>query len=318
MSPRPGRFRRAVPLRDRVLLTTYRAVLDFVRDRGHRAAAQMSFFAVLSAVPLAMLVVALFGLVFDDAEVRRRVVETTFDAIPVAQEGDRKRLEDSTLEALDNVGQLGPVTIGLLIVSASGVMGALRHAINVAWDLEERRALIPRKLLDVALVSGATILMLVSLSLSVTREAAQKSDDEGSGGAVLAFGLNLLADLLPFLAVLGVLLFAYRVLPAHGQRLRAIWPGAVVGALGLLAAKAGLELYLERLGDLGAIYGSLGALIALGIFVFIAAMVIVFGAEFAAEWSRLPDDDDEVGERVREGRRRIRSALPGRSVPSGP
>ena len=301
---------RVIRVRNRVLLTTVRAVREFVHDRGHRAAAQMSFFAVLSAVPLAMLVVALFGLVFDDAEVRKRVVETAFDAIPVAQEGDRMRLEGSVLEALDNVGRLGPMTIGLLLVSASGVMGALRHAVNVAWDLEERRSLVPRKLLDVALVSGATVLMLVSLSLSVTRAAADKSDDEPYGGPVLAFGLNLLADLLPFLAVLGALLFAYRVLPAHGQKLQAIWPGAVVGALGLVLAKAALEFYLERLSNLGAIYGSLGALIALGIFVFIASNVVVFGAEFAAEWSRLPEDD-EVGERVREGRGRLRGVLPG-------
>lgn len=304
------RVHRVLRLRDRILLTTVRAVREFVDDRGHRAAAQMSFFAVLSAVPLAMLVVGLFGLVFDDAEVRRRVVTTAFDAIPVAQEGDRQRLQSSVLEALDNVGRLGPVTIGLLLVSASGVMGALRHAVNVAWDLEERRALIPRKLLDVALVSGATVLMLLSLSLTVTREAAERTDDEPGGGALLALLLNGLADLLPFVAVVGVLLFAYRVLPAHRQGLRSIWPGAVVGALGLLAAKAALELYLERLGDLGAIYGSLGALIALLIFVFIAANVVVFGAEFASEWARLPDEDEEVRHRVREGGRRVRAALP--------
>lgn len=302
--------RRAARLRDRTALTSVRAVRQFIGDRGHRAAAQMSFFAILSAVPLAMLVVGAFGLIFDDAEVRQRVVTTAFDAIPVAQEADRMRLEKSVLEALDNVGRLGPSTIVLLLVSASGVMGALRHPINVAWDLEERRSLIPRKLLDVGLVSGATVLMLVSLSLTATRAAAEKTDDEPNGGAILAFALNILADLLPFLAVVGVLLFAYRVLPAHGQRIRAIWPGAVVGALGLLVAKSLLQFYLERLADLGAVYGSLGALIALLIFVFVATNVIVFGAEFAAEWSRLPDDD-EVGERVREGRRWVRDVLPG-------
>lgn len=48
---------RAARLFDRVLLTTVRAVLEFVEDRGHRDAAQIGFFAVLSAITLAMLLV---------------------------------------------------------------------------------------------------------------------------------------------------------------------------------------------------------------------------------------------------------------------
>ena len=75
----------------------------------------------------------------------------------------------------------------------------------------------------------------------------------------------------------------------HREPLRDIWPGAVVAALGLAVVKAGLELYFEQLADFGAIYGSLGAAMALLLFVYAAANVVVFGAEFASEWSRDPD-----------------------------
>lgn len=51
-----------------------------------------------------------------------------------------------------------------------------------------------------------------------------------------------------------------------------------------------LELYFEQFADLGAVYGSLGAAMALLLFVYAAANVIVFGAEFAAEWSRSRDE----------------------------
>jgi membrane protein len=302
---------RATRLLNRVLLTSVRAVVEFVEDRGHRDAAQIGFFAVLSAIPLAMLLVGTFGLVLDEAEVRERVITTGFDSVPVVQEAERDRLERAVSDALDNVGRIGPVSVLLLIGAATGVMSALRHSINVAWDIEARPPLLRRKALDLALVTGATVLLLVSLSLSATRGAAEALDDEATGGAVLAFGLDALSEILPFLFVAGVLLFLYRILPMQRPRVREIWPGALVAAAGLFAVKSGLELYLEHLADFGALYGSLGALMALLLFVFAAANVVVFGAEFASEWARLPEEDADVHARVTAGRRRIRAALPG-------
>jgi membrane protein len=73
------------------------------------------------------------------------------------------------------------------------------------------------------------------------------------------------------------------------EPLRKIWPGAIVAAIGLAIVRQGLELYFEQLADFGAIYGSLGAAMALLIFVYASANVVVFGAEFASEWSRHPD-----------------------------
>ena len=296
---------RAARLLDRVLLTTWRAVLEFVEDRGHRDAAQIGFFAVLSAIPLAMLLVGAFGLVFDEAEVRQRVITTAFDSVPVVQEAERERLERAVSDALDNVGRIGPVSVVLLLAAATGVMGALRHSINVAWDIEHRPPIWRRKALDLALVTGGTVLLLVSLSLSATRGAADAVDDDGAGG-VLALLLDGVSEVLPFAFVTAVLLFLYRVLPVERPRVRQIWPGALVASLGLFAVKSGLELYLEHLADFGALYGSLGALMALLIFTFAAANVVVFGAEFASEWARLPADDADVHARVRDGVSRLR------------
>ena len=58
--------------------------------------------------------------------------------------------------------------------------------------------------------------------------------------------------------------------------------------------RALLRLYFSDLTDFGALYGPLGALIALLVFVYAVSLVLVFGAEYASEWSRLPSDDDAV------------------------
>jgi membrane protein len=284
-------------LLDRVELTSVRAALEFVDDRGHRDAAQIAYFALLSFVPLALLLVGAFGLVFDDEEVRRRVVTTVFDNVPLARPQDRVQLERAVDDALQGAGRLGPLSILLLIAAASGVMGALRHAINEAWDIHTRPPLLRRKALDVTLVLGGTVVLALSLSLTATRRLA----DELHSGLLDRFG-----DVLPFVFTGIVILFLYRVLPSPRPRTREIWPGAVVAALLLGVVREGLELYFEELSDFGALYGSLGALMALLVFVFAAANVLVFGAEFASEWSRLPAPE-ETREVVARGHARVRS-----------
>ena len=267
---------------ERALVTLKRACLEFVDDRGHRDAAQIAFFAVLSFVPLAMLLVAAFGLAFEDAEIRERVVRAVFENVPLSQDADRARLEATVLDALDNTGRLGPVSVLLLLVAASGVMGALRHAINQAWDIHTRPPLVRRKALDLALVLGASTVLVFSVSLSATREAA-----DWLGGA--GWALDLVGDVLPFAFTVAVVLFLYRVLPSPRPKTREIWPGAVVAALLISVTRGALEIYFEHLADFGALYGSLGALMALLIFVYAVSMILVFGAEYASEWSRLPN-----------------------------
>lgn len=266
---------------ERAWTTLKRACVEFVDDRGHRDAAQISFFAVLSFVPLAMLLVGGFGVFFDDEEIRERVVQVVFDNVPLSQDGDRVTLERTVDDALDNTGRLGPVSILLLIVAASGVMGALRHAINQAWDIHTRPPIVRRKLLDLALVLGSATLVVFSLSISATRDAADDLEDTG-------WMVDLVGDALPFVFTVAVVLFLYRVLPSPRPKTKEIWPGAVVAALLISLTRGGLEIYFEHLADFGALYGSLGALMALLIFVYAVSLILVFGAEYASEWSRLP------------------------------
>ena len=269
---------------DRVELTTVRACVEFVDDRGHRDAAQIAFFALLSFIPLALLLVGAFGLAFDEDEVRKRVIDTVFDHVPLAREADRAQLQSAIDEALRGAGQLGPASILLLVAAASGIMGALRHAINEAWDIHTRPPLLWRKLLDLALVVGGTVVLAAAALL------------------------ERVGDALPWLLTALVVLFLYRWLPDPRPKTREIWPGALVAVLLLEVVRDALELYFEDLSDFGALYGSLGALMALLVFVFAAANVLVFGAEFASEWSRLPPPE-ETRETVARGHARVRRAL---------
>jgi membrane protein len=293
-------------LLDRVLLCTWQACVESVDDRIHRDGAQIAFFALLSFVPLALLLTAAFGLAFDDDEVRERIVRTVFENVPLAQPGDRARLERTVGESLDGAGRIGFVSIIVVLAAASGVMGALRHAINQAWDIHDRPPLLRRKALDVALVLGATVVLALSLAVTGTRRAADFFDDESGA---LAWVLDLVGDLLPYIFTAAVVIFLYCVLPMQRQRVASVWPGVLVCVVLLGLVKGAMELYFEHLANLGALYGSLGALMALLLFVYAASIVLLFGAEFASEWTRLPRDDRDVRTELARIRRRARGAL---------
>ncbi|HEV2776613.1 MAG TPA: YihY/virulence factor BrkB family protein, partial [Solirubrobacteraceae bacterium] len=155
---------RARQFAERTLVITKRAALEFVDDRGHRSAAQMSFFAILSFIPLILLLAAAFGVLFDDRAVQDRIIQTVFDNVPLSSGDDRPQLEKAVGDALARAGSLGIFTTLLLLAAASGVMGALRHSINEAWDIEQRPPLLQRKALDLALVLGGTSILALSVS----------------------------------------------------------------------------------------------------------------------------------------------------------
>ena len=291
----------------RIALTTWRALLESVDDRIHRDGAQVAFFAMLSFVPLALLLVATFGLAFDDADVRARVVKTVFENIPLSAEDDRGRLEAAVSDALRNAGRLGLFSVVLLIAAGSGVMGALRHTINEAWDIHERPPLLRRKALDLApdhrRHDRARALARGHRHPPRRRAARRRGGRPAHRGAAgprrRRAPVRLLGrgDPVP-------LLRAADAPPAPEGRLA----GRAGGRAGLALLREGLELYFEHLADFGALYGSLGALMALLLFLYAAAMVLLFGAEFASEWTRLPAQE-ETSREVRELRGKARGLV---------
>ena len=175
----------------------------------------------------------------------------------------------------------------LLLAAASGVMGALRHSINEAWDIEERPPLLQRKALDLALILGGTSILALSVSLSVTHRLANILDDEANGGWLLAAALDVAGDVLPISSSRRAALPLPRAADGLGAAARHL-AGRRRRRARPRGRKLGLEL-IRSVRRLGAIYGSLGAAMALLIFVYAAANVIVFGAEFASEWARADD-----------------------------
>jgi membrane protein len=254
------------------------AVREFFRDGCSQRAAAISFYALFSLFPLAILSVAVLGVVANDDHVRRRVISFVLDNLPLEQRQGRADLQHLLVQVTSGVTGFGILGLVTLLFSASGVMGAIRHALNAAFDARDARPPVQAKLFDILGVLGFGALVTLSFALTL---ADQLTAHVGGSVGHLATSLGRLTPLAIAFVVFAIM---FNVVPAKRQRVRDTWPGVIVAAVGYELAKTGFALYLGHFAHYGAVYASLGSIIAFLVFVYVAASVALLGAEVASEW----------------------------------
>lgn len=256
-----------------------RAVKAFFENDGTHLAASIAFRVLFSLFPLAIVLAAVFSLVADALGVRPDVVDALVRQMPLTDDGrsELRRLLEQSIEGMGAVGILGLVG---LVWAASGMMSAVRTALNRAWDVNDARPWLVGKAVDVLLVFGVALVVATSVALNVIVRLAQRVVDWIGIGTTLAnVALGVFA---PFVLVLLVTATAYRFVPAAEPRLRDVVAAAAFVAAVFAAGQFLFSLYLENFGRYNAIYGSFGAVVALMFFVYLVALVFLLGAHLAA------------------------------------
>ena len=92
--------------------------------------------------------------------------------------------------------------------------------------------------------------------------------------------------LLAFLTTVSVTCTLYFFGPYRSQRWRYVWPGAVLATILWLLATAGFAWYVRNIGNYNVMYGSVGAGIALLVWMYLMAVIALIGCEFNAEYER--------------------------------
>lgn len=276
-------------LRQGVLLLR-RSLQEFFADHCQQMAAAISFHVLFSLFPLAIAAVGVVGLITQDPHTRNAVVTAVLKAVPLSTHG-KQQLHDLLTSVSGSAGALGLLGIMGVIWAASGMMAAIRTALNIAWDTGRKRPFIRGKIVDLTLVACVFLITGAALGItilaSITRRGVQLPAAlrflQPLAGAAASAGVYLAAVTLLF----GTFLFLYRFVPAAPTRLRDIWPGALAAAAGFEAVQYGFSLYLTYFGHYNKIYGSLGAVVAFLFFIYLASSAFLFGAEIAAEYPRI-------------------------------
>ena len=258
------RLRRLPP---RAALLLRKGGESLIREAGTRDAAQVAYFLVMSFPAILLLLVWCFSAVLDDHSVREAIVDSIVEALPLADPSERRQVEALLDDVAAGAGSLGWIGVVALLYSASGAIGALRHAVNQAWGEHDPRPYAPGKALD----AGLTLIVAPALILGLGLELS---------GAV--------TTLVPVALLLAVMVGLFRVLPATRGGLRAASVGGLVAVAGVVLVTLGAEAYFSTFGDKSAVYGTLGVMLAVVFSAYLDALAIVYGAHVAAQASLLP------------------------------
>lgn len=264
----------------RLSLLGERAARGFGAAGGTRLAAAISYYALLSLVPLLLVLLGVADLFLDADTIRDRLVAEIDETLPLTADG-RIRLSEILAGAGTPSGPLGLVGLAGLAWTASGLMGAIRVGLSAVSGAARTRPALIGKLLDLALVLVSGVLLLGSLALTVFvrvagRELMAPLDFPVSG---TLWGLAV-----PLMLTFPVLAGALRWLPAEPIPWSGVWRGALFGGVGVWVTTALFALYLDNFGRYDVVYGSLGAVIAFLVFVYLAAIVLLMAAALAGAW----------------------------------
>lgn len=263
------------------------AAATYTRSAGSQRAAAISYHVLFSLVPFVALLVSVIDLVLPETT-ERRVIDWLIGALSLP--GDvGESVEDAVQRTAPPATIAGAIAIVGLLWAASGMMSSVRSAFRAIWASDADRPYLRGKLLDLALVLGAGILVVSAFGLTLIVQLVTETSTEIAtrlgGGAEATSALGSLAQLAGSLALtFAAFLLLYRVVPPVAPRLLDVVPGAIVAAVGFHLASAGFSIYLRNFADFDDVYGPLGAVLAFLVLVYLIAIVLLLGACVAAAW----------------------------------
>jgi membrane protein len=260
------------------------SVAGFVRDDCLTYSAAITFYFILSFVPLLMILLSLGGFVLqhiaaglDGEEVLyRKILDYLDDFLPFLT----LETVNSLTVVVRNRQTLGIAGAAILLLSSTGAFGALEQAVRRIFQVRQRQFVIQR-LIVAGLVFGMGFVLAISIFLtSFLASVLSRHVPEllKLKTAVTSFPVVLYVTPLVLLFVAFVLVMKFFL--GSSARWSHTFAGGAVFTVLFTLAREGFGIYLERMANLNALYGSLTAVIILIVWVYYLTMVILLSAEF--------------------------------------
>jgi membrane protein len=250
-------------------------------------ASGLAFNLLLALCPLILFMLALFGLFASRSSMlENRLLDYFADLLPPAA----FQLLNTTTNKLAVGPTRGKLTLGILVALwfASGGVASMISTLNVVYRVRETRSRIRVRAIALGLTLAISILLLCALVIVLV--GGRLLDLVGAQiylGSTIALVWKALEWPTALLFVVISFSSIYYFGPARPEQYwHWITPGSLFGVFLWLAASAGFRGYLHFFNTYDAIYGSLGAVTILLVWLYVAGLAFLIGGEINAEIER--------------------------------
>jgi membrane protein len=268
--------------------TAKRTLAEFKEDNLTDVAASLTYYAVLSIFPALAAMIALVGLVGNPQTITKELTSLVTSIGPASAAQTFKEPIASLAHGSGATGILLIVGVASALWTASGYVGAFMRASNTIYEVEEGRSFIKLRPLQMLVTLILVVLLaLVLVALVVTGPIASKVGSAIGLGSAAVTAWDIAKW--PVLLVVVIFMIAVLYYAAPNARLRglkSIMPGALLAVVISLIASAAFAYYVANFGSYNKIYGTLGAVVGLLVWLWITNVAILLGAEINAERER--------------------------------
>ena len=239
-------------------------------------ASGLSFNLLTCLIPILFFLVSLAGFVLSRQAAADLVLNQLGKVVPVY----RAELHEMLAQIIRRRRLTGVLGTATLLLFASQLFASVRLVLNDVFGFTQRRGLLHDTLKDLLLLLVMSILFIASilitdlfiwLKILLMVPVGMPPEWIRSGFIALGLAVNTALFFVP-----------YRYFPHRRVPVGPALAGAVLASVLWEGAKQLFRWYITTLGVYDKIYGPLGALVALSMFVYYSGIVFVLGAEFTA------------------------------------
>jgi membrane protein len=259
--------------------------MEFAADSCPQMAAGIAYFIFFSIFPILLIGISIAGFRLDSPEALVNISQSLQQFLPPEQADFLIRNIEAITAARAETGIVGLVG---LIWAGRGMFLAMEASLNEAWGNPPTRSFMGRNLVAILLIFLIGLALIASVMLS----------------SIIGFLTTLEIPVLDFslseLEFIGVLnrwivstfliflVFSviYKILPHNKVTFRNIIPGAIFSTIVFKLAEFGYIWYISNMANLASVYGSIGSLIGILLWLYIGSIILLFGAEFNISYLR--------------------------------
>jgi len=310
----PALFSQYLKVRTSVFLRPFERFLKnlirdiMMQDNLPLLAGSISFFSLLSIVPVLLVLASVAGFLLSSESVYLKTTELAAQLLPVSVS------DESIINFLNNL-QAQRKLVGLfgllgLIWTASRIFGSIETALNAIWKLPSGRAYWHSLLLRLALVPAFLVFILLSLALTAVYTSFRNTELPLIGVKIVAFPFfaKVTTILLPVFLAFLLFFSIYKIMPRIRVSNTAAGVGAFFGACAWELAKLLFDLFAKKFAGPERFYGSAATVAFFFIWVYYSSYILLLGAEVGKQF-QLIWEEIKAASRVQKALFRINAAL---------